>query len=319
MNGSRPAKDTPEECYDPIKPGFIAEAHGKDKRASTATSERQFAGKTAREAQNVGSSLSRRQHQEIRNAGTVFKDEQEPGGRKAGRAFKRSQRPQCPSRLTQHHLRGISRRHRASVSAVEVEAVNRRNHGKPHSASLGTEFRENGCRTEPQGTASVPEREGGRRSPAASWRICAGICAPSSSWRWRKAIPTATRRRRFIPRRRGETAEARVHEQRGGGTLYQALDKRERVIAHLALFAGMRPGEILALQRRHISAALRKLTIEQRLYRGDIDTPKTIPPPAPSPFPQDSPPAFGNGWSWWEDNPTHGYSLRRIRKAHVEG
>jgi integrase len=54
-----------------------------------------------------------------------------------------------------------------------------------------------------------------------------------------------------------------------------ALPIRERVIAHLALFAGMRPGEILALQRRHISADGCQLSIEQRVYRGDIDTPKT--------------------------------------------
>ena len=55
----------------------------------------------------------------------------------------------------------------------------------------------------------------------------------------------------------------------------EALEQRERVIAHLAIFSGMRPGEILALQRRHISGDCRKLTIDQRLYRGDIDTPKT--------------------------------------------
>jgi integrase len=54
-----------------------------------------------------------------------------------------------------------------------------------------------------------------------------------------------------------------------------ALDPRERVIALLAIFAGMRPGEILALQRRHISGDCHKARIEQRIYRGDIDTPKT--------------------------------------------
>ena len=32
-----------------------------------------------------------------------------------------------------------------------------------------------------------------------------------------------------------------------------ALELRERVIAHLAIFAGMRPGEILGLQRQHVS------------------------------------------------------------------
>jgi len=53
------------------------------------------------------------------------------------------------------------------------------------------------------------------------------------------------------------------------------LELRERVIAHLAIICGMRPGEILALKRRHIAGDSRKLEIEQRLYRGDIDTPKT--------------------------------------------
>jgi integrase len=54
-----------------------------------------------------------------------------------------------------------------------------------------------------------------------------------------------------------------------------ALELRERIIDHLALFAGMRPGEILGLQRRHVREDCRVITIEQRIYRGDIDTPKT--------------------------------------------
>jgi len=37
----------------------------------------------------------------------------------------------------------------------------------------------------------------------------------------------------------------------------------------------MRPGEILAMQRRHVSGDCRQVIIDQRLYRGDIDTPKT--------------------------------------------
>jgi len=53
------------------------------------------------------------------------------------------------------------------------------------------------------------------------------------------------------------------------------LEQRESVIAHLAIFCGMRPGEILALQRRHIATDCKSLVIDQRLYRGDIDTPKT--------------------------------------------
>lgn len=58
-------------------------------------------------------------------------------------------------------------------------------------------------------------------------------------------------------------------------SVIRALDRRERVIAHLAIFAGMRPGEILALQRKHVSADCREVQIKQRLYRGLIDTPKT--------------------------------------------
>ncbi len=54
-----------------------------------------------------------------------------------------------------------------------------------------------------------------------------------------------------------------------------ALNQRERVIASLAIFAGMRPGEILGLQRQHISEGCTSVTVAQRLYRGDIDTPKT--------------------------------------------
>jgi integrase len=37
----------------------------------------------------------------------------------------------------------------------------------------------------------------------------------------------------------------------------------------------MRPGEILALQRRHVAEDCAELVIEQRLYRGTIDDPKT--------------------------------------------
>ena len=48
---------------------------------------------------------------------------------------------------------------------------------------------------------------------------------------------------------------------------------RERLIVRLAVFAGMRPGEIFGLKWRHVreDSAL----IEQRLYRGKINTPKT--------------------------------------------
>ena len=78
----------------------------------------------------------------------------------------------------------------------------------------------------------------------------------------------------FTPRA-AVTAETRSMNKQEVEHYINALEPRERVIAHLAIFSGMRPGEILALQRRHISGDCKMLSVEQRLYRGDIDTPKT--------------------------------------------
>jgi integrase len=78
----------------------------------------------------------------------------------------------------------------------------------------------------------------------------------------------------FTPRE-AKAAETHVMNLKEAAQHIDALDLRERVIDHLALFVGMRPGEILALQRRHIAADCSELVIEQRLYRGDIDDPKT--------------------------------------------
>ncbi len=78
----------------------------------------------------------------------------------------------------------------------------------------------------------------------------------------------------FTPKEAKVTA-ARVMTRKEAETHINALEQRERVIDYLALFAGMRPGEILGLQRRHVAEDCRKITIGQRLYRGDIDDPKT--------------------------------------------
>src|ERR1035441_5682068 len=134
--------------------------------ASTATSERQFAGKAAREAQNVGFALSRRQHQEVRNVGAAFQDEQEPGGGEAGRASKRSQRPQRGNARPGHYLWGISRRHRPSLPAVQVETVNGWDHREPHHPSSGPGvWRQAPLILGPYGTAIVPWRQGGEALP----------------------------------------------------------------------------------------------------------------------------------------------------------
>ena len=55
--------------------------------------------------------------------------------------------------------------------------------------------------------------------------------------------------------------------------LFEALGPREQLIAKLAVLAGMRPGEIFALTWGRISDCAE---IRQRVYRGVIDTPKTI-------------------------------------------
>ena len=53
---------------------------------------------------------------------------------------------------------------------------------------------------------------------------------------------------------------------------FGALDRRERLIAKLAVIAGMRPGEIFALNWGRMTASY--ADIRQRVYQGMIDTPK---------------------------------------------
>ena len=55
--------------------------------------------------------------------------------------------------------------------------------------------------------------------------------------------------------------------------LFGALDQRERLVAKLAVMAGMRPGEIFALTWGTLQASY--VDIRQRVYRGTIDSPKT--------------------------------------------
>lgn len=69
--------------------------------------------------------------------------------------------------------------------------------------------------------------------------------------------------------------EGRAMTKEEVGKYITALELRERLIGHLAIFAGMRPGEILALQRKHIAEDCMEIEIDQRVYRGEIDTPKT--------------------------------------------
>ncbi|MGH9689226.1 MAG: tyrosine-type recombinase/integrase [Candidatus Acidiferrales bacterium] len=56
--------------------------------------------------------------------------------------------------------------------------------------------------------------------------------------------------------------------------LLSVLDVRERLIAKLALIAGMRPGEIFGLKWARMEADY--ADVRQRVYRGDVDSPKSV-------------------------------------------
>lgn len=77
----------------------------------------------------------------------------------------------------------------------------------------------------------------------------------------------------FTPRncRRTETRVMKVEEVR---RLLSVLEVRERLIAKLALLAGMRPGEIFGLKWARMEADY--ADIRQRVYRGDVDSPKSV-------------------------------------------
>ncbi len=107
-----------------------------------------------------------------------------------------------------------------------------------------------------------------------------------------------------------------------------ALTQRERVIALLAIFAGMRPGEILALQRRHVSGDCRKACVEQRIYRGDIDTPKTtnsartvaIPPKTAASLKEwmELVPGNPEAWIFASENPSTPLWRDNVWRRHME-
>ena len=51
-----------------------------------------------------------------------------------------------------------------------------------------------------------------------------------------------------------------------------ALSLRERIVFRMAVFDGMRPGEILAVRVGNVHATA--IHVDQRVYRGNLDTPK---------------------------------------------
>jgi integrase len=76
----------------------------------------------------------------------------------------------------------------------------------------------------------------------------------------------------FTPRRLA-TPPRRVLCPEQIEAILQVLDLREQLLVRLALFSGMRPGEILALQWKHVADD--HVDVVHRLYRGKLDRPKS--------------------------------------------
>jgi integrase len=76
----------------------------------------------------------------------------------------------------------------------------------------------------------------------------------------------------FIPReaKRPEHTSMTMEEVQ---KCFAVLEQRERLILKFAILAGIRPGEIFALKWARLTGT--HADIRQRIYRGEIDTPKT--------------------------------------------
>lgn len=57
-------------------------------------------------------------------------------------------------------------------------------------------------------------------------------------------------------------------------TALNAAEGRERLILHLAILSGFRPGEMFALRRNHVAHDRSSVEVIQRVYRGRMDDPK---------------------------------------------
>jgi integrase len=85
-------------------------------------------------------------------------------------------------------------------------------------------------------------------------------------------LPSNPAENLFVPRP-APTPVRRLLSPRQIHQMLQTLDLREQLIVRLALFSGMRPSEILALQWKHVGE--NHVDVVQRLYRGTLDRPKS--------------------------------------------
>lgn len=70
-------------------------------------------------------------------------------------------------------------------------------------------------------------------------------------------------------------AERRCDDGSEVAIALDAVKFREKLILGLAIFGGFRPGEILGLQRKHVAGDADEIEVQQRVYRGELDNPKT--------------------------------------------
>ncbi len=109
-----------------------------------------------------------------------------------------------------------------------------------------------------------------------SWPPCPGI--PNLKQIFDMAVEEGYLQRNpaallFTPRE-CKRAVARVMTVEDVRRMFRVLDLRERLIAKLALLAGMRPGEIFGLKWSRLDSEY--ADIRQRIYRGDVDSPKSV-------------------------------------------
>lgn len=79
----------------------------------------------------------------------------------------------------------------------------------------------------------------------------------------------------YTPRDCQPGREKRVLTSEEFMRMLTVLDLREKVIVRLATIEGMRPGEILGLKVGDLDLAEFRINVRRRLYRGNIDDPKT--------------------------------------------
>ena len=58
--------------------------------------------------------------------------------------------------------------------------------------------------------------------------------------------------------------------------LIASLESRERLLVELVAVVGLRPGEVAALKWQDIDFSAQSVTVRERVYRGKLNTPKTV-------------------------------------------